>query len=157
MKIVRTNNPDLIAKFMTQPKLYERMREDTSPNPASWRPNLLLSTWLMVYEEHENEVKVVGIFAFVPETELIYRFHPAIAPEFWGKPQSLAAGKLAVNWLWKHTNAKKIVGKVPIIYKDLLKWGQRLGFAREGIQRRSFLRNGELLDQYYMGISKEDM
>lgn len=154
MKAIKLDNAALIHEFITRPELYQRLAEDDSVPAEQWMPNLELSIWVAVYEMCEGEPDIIGMFAFVPETKIIYRFHPAIAPKHWGKKKNIDAGKLALDWLWGNTDAEKVVGKVPVIFPDLLKWGQRLGFKREGIQRKSFKKNGELVDQYYMGMSK---
>lgn len=155
METRQINNPELIREFMTQPKLYDRMTEDHSVEADSWAPNLILSLWVMAYEIQDQELDIAGMFAFVPETPILYQFYPAINPEYWGHKHTVEAGKLAVQWLWDNTAAQKIITKAPVLYPDALKWAQRVGFKREGIQRQSFLKHQELHDQYYIGISRE--
>lgn len=156
MEVRQVNNPDLIREFITQPDLYDRLSEDHSASTDSWIPNLHLSLWAMVYDVIDDELDIWGMFAFVPETQIVYRFHPAISPQHWGDKQNVEAGKLVLEWFWEHTDALKLVGKAPVIYPDALKWGQRLGFKREGIQRNSFLKNGELHDQYHVGLNRDN-
>lgn len=156
MEIVQLNNPELIREFITQPKLFDRLSEDNSASADDWVPNLNLSIWTAAIEPvSDDNATIYGMFAFVPETSIVYRFHPAINPEYWGNKLNVQAGKAALQWLWEHTTAQKVIAKAPSIYPDALRWGQRIGLKREGIQRKSFLKNGELHDQYYLGINRE--
>ena len=156
MEIVRIKNAQYIQQFVQDSKLYERLSEDGAVPAQDWIPNLHLSIWLLAYELDGNEIDPWGLFAFVPETRIVWRFHPAIPSDKWGNKKNIEAGKLALQWVWKHSEARKLVGKAPALYPDLLKWAQRIGMSREGVQRKSYLKNGELHDQYYMGISRPE-
>lgn len=157
MRVVRTINAALIKQLIDNEKLWDRLSEDWSQDFASWMPDVDSSIWLLVVDESEDEVvDVRGVFAFAPETHIVYRFHPAILPDKWGETKkNIQAGKLALSWLWEHTAAEKVVARSPILYPDALKWAQRVGLKREGICRNSFLKNGKLVDQYHLGINKE--
>lgn len=153
MKIARINNPELIKDFVTSPELYKQLSEDDAPEPEAWYPNLSNSIWVLAYEDSDTGIDIIGMFAFVPETTRIYKLHPAINPEHWDSKKHVLAGKLALSWLAANTKAAKVIATCPQIYPDALRWAQRVGFKREGVQRSSYLKDGTLGDQYYMGIS----
>jgi len=67
------------------------------------------------------------------------------------------AGKALLNFVAHDTNFQKAVASIPVIYYDVLKYSKRLGFNIEGINKQSTLKNGELTDCYYVGITRSEM
>jgi RimJ/RimL family protein N-acetyltransferase len=80
----------------------------------------------------------------------------AVAPEFWGTGVFVDGAKLIVDF------AFKVIGVTRLEARAALKNGRgnsalrKLGAVQEGVLRRSFLRNGEYLDQALWTILKDE-
>ena len=154
LRAIQTHNALLIKEIAAQPKLWDRLSEDHAPDPDTWMPDMRYP-WLLFVREEDDETEVFGVCALIPQTPIVTKFHPGFLPEKWGDARNVEFGKLAIQWAWENTDAVKIVALCPVIYKDSLRFAQRVGLQREGINRKSFLKDGELHDQYHLGISRE--
>ncbi len=139
---------------MTEDKLWKRLSEDHAPAREHWMPDMRYP-WLVLTREIDDTVELYGVVAFIPQTPIVYKFHPAFLPDKWGDEQITDLTRLALDWAWKNLPVQKIVATFPVMYKSTLRLGQRVGFKREGINRKSFLKDGELHDQYYLGLTRE--
>ena len=154
LKAIPTKNALLIREIMTEGKLWEQLSEDHAPAKEDWMPDMRYP-WLVLTREIDDMVELYGVVAFIPQTPIVYKFHPAFLPDKWGDAQITDLTKLALDWAWKNLPVQKIVASVPVIYKSTLRLGQRVGFKREGINKKSFLKDGILHDQYYLGLTRE--
>lgn len=65
---------------------------------------------------------------------------------------SFIYGMAMLDWLWKEIPVEKLVASVHD--RKTLLYTLRLGFKIEGVSPASFLLNGKLLDQTYIGMEK---
>ena len=79
--------------------------------------------------------------------------HVSVLPEW--RSASYLAGRDMLTWLWTETPAEKLVGMIPTDNRQALLYTLRLGFKIEGICSKSFLRNGQLLDQTMIGLERK--
>ena len=98
----------------------------------------------------------IGFFYLVPQSNTYWEVHVAILPQYRGKV-AIEAGKAVVKWFFENTPAKKLVANVPVDNQKAYALARRVGFNLEGMNRKSFLRNHKLIDQYFMGICKEEV
>lgn len=152
--ITRVKSPTLIKRVLTVPALWNVITEDNSVAREDYEP---LITDDMYYLLIARGKEVIGMFVVHPLTATVCVGHANILPKYWGeREQNAAIGKAAIQWVWDNTEFHKIVTTVPVIYKHVLAYTQRIGMKREGMMRKSHLKRGELHDQYYMGISREE-
>lgn len=153
-ELVRTDNADLVRKILTVPKLYDVITEDNSPPRDEFQPIMHPD---VIYLLAVRDKKVLGVFVVHPLNRTVAVGHANFLPNQWGeREQNKQIGQAALQWVWDNTEYQKIVTTVPVIYKHVLAYTQRIGMKREGMMRKSHLKHGELHDQYYMGISREE-
>jgi RimJ/RimL family protein N-acetyltransferase len=129
---------------MKAPELIE-----DNDDPGSYDPDM---TGLVVLAMVSDQAECIGCLVSRPLTTSVAEVQFVIDKKYRGHRDSTALGKLAVATL---SDTYKLVGTVPVPDKELLRYFQRVGFQREGVNRKSFARDGVLLDQYYVGKARE--
>jgi len=90
-------------------------------------------------------------FTAIPRNYVEYEVH------FGGNRRTLFfSARRAIDWMFNKTPCLKLTGQVPGYNKKAIRFGGRLGFKHEGINRKSFMKNNILYDQYIMGLTRED-
>ncbi|MFA6204464.1 MAG: DUF2824 family protein [Gallionella sp.] len=93
-----------------------------------------------------------GVFLLTQNNHVTFECHTALLPNARGK--AVEIGKAALAWAFKHTPAKRVITAVPENNPLALRMALKSGFKIYGINPGSFSRNGELLSQTLLGISK---
>ena len=80
----------------------------------------------------------------------------AIAPEFWGTGMFVDGAKLVVQFAFDVIGSHRLEARAAVRNARGNGALKKLGAVREGVMRKSFLRNGEFLDQSLWTILAED-
>lgn len=153
MKISRTFDADIVNAIITHPKIYKHVTDDGSPAPEDYDVSQLMQVQ-GVFVLLAEDTAPCGVVTFVPTNCISVNAHIAILPEAWGQSEAICRG--AIDWLFSNTATKKIECVFPESNMFVFKLVRKCGFALEGVNRLSFLRNGILLDQYNFGMTQED-
>lgn len=99
--------------------------------------------------------QIIGFYWIHLENSTTVILHANILKEHRGN--SFKASSLIIPFIYeKMKGIHKINVKIPVCYPDVYKHTKKFGFVDEGIDRKSTLRNGELQDQYILGLTRED-
>lgn len=132
-------------------EMYDRISED---NAETYIPDILNEYWL-TFENDDNQL--VGAFRFHMKYSATWEIHALILQEH-RKAHSQEAAKLALKWALENIEGLgKLVCSIPVIYKDVYHFTKKNGFSDEGINRNCFTKNGELLDMYMLGATKQEI
>ena len=143
-----------IQSVLKHEGIYPHIVDDLSPRVEELDVSCLLERWYFLIPV--IEAARIGLFIFHPWNSVTYEVHSMILPEHRGK-KAIVAGKEAVEYMFTQTPCRKIVTHVPAYNMPAYALARRVGLEVEGINRRSFLKNGRLYDQYILGICKEEM
>lgn len=147
--IVRTYDEKYVREVITHPKIWPYLSDDTS-NLATWVPCMDKSVyWLVPYDGE----KALGVFMVHPHSNVCFEVHTAILPEAYGAQAKLAARNL-IEWVFKNTGCCKLITAVPASNLLAKRFALRAGMREEGVNRESFLREGKMIDQTMLGITK---
>jgi hypothetical protein len=102
----------------------------------------------------ENDI-IAGMFVVLPINGVTVDAHSAMLPGFYGD-KAREAGRLAIRWVFESTGFLKINGSTPDYNKRALRFSEDIGFKREGINKKSYMKNGKLYDQIYFGVEREE-
>ncbi len=150
--VSRTFNVNLITSVVTDPDIWETATED-GHEPDSYFPDVNSNCFIAAVEDKE----VIGVFELRALNKVLLDVHPYILPEFRGK-KALEAGRKLLEWVYFNApQYAKLTGTVPTIYKNVKIYCNMLGFKEEGFNKSSFLKNGQILDQWYLGITREEI
>jgi RimJ/RimL family protein N-acetyltransferase len=144
MIIERTTDLAKIIKVLKNPEIFERISED-GVSIDNWLPSLDDAIFLT---DKEN----IGLMIYHEINSITIECHVQVLPEHRGK--ALEFGKSAIDWAWENTKATKIVAQIPEIYPDVIRFAYKNGFSFEGINKDSYLKNGKVHSQYYLGLIK---
>ena len=148
MRLQRIYNQELVRGILTDPEIWYTFAEDGS-EPDDFFPDL----------------NTVPCFAIIDEVPLGFMFlrdlsysvcevQVVLPPEQWSNKEIITAVKGAIEVVLENY-VPKVVASVPQPDKQVLRFYQRIGFQREGINKLSFVRDGELYNQYYVGMTRE--
>lgn len=150
LRIEETFNPELIRRVMCDQEIYSRISSDGVISRENWQPIISDGDrWLAAYVDDE----LAGVLNTHPHNPVCWEGHIQILKPYRRYAHPLF--KLALDWAWQNTPAEKIVVQIPAMYLDVIDFVQAHGFKVEGINTRSLMKYGVLLDQVYMGLERE--
>lgn len=109
-----------------------------------------LRFWMLV----KDEGKILGAILFEVETPVSVKIHPYLFKKFRHRGREMM-GKI-FEWFLK-TELNKITAEVPVCYQIVLNFAKKMGFQMEGINRGSYKKNGKILDQWRLGILRDEI
>jgi len=95
------------------------------------------------------------LFILTPQNSITYDVHTCVLPQFRGE-EAVSAAREGAEWMFKETNCQKITASFPVINSGAYALARSIGMKKEGVNKKSFLRDGHLHDQIIMGLCKED-
>ena len=112
--------------------------------------------WLKWVEPGDPEIKALCVFR--PSTIYIIDIHVHIPKKFRGSG-TLEKGSDFLRWIVSNNKGKwiKFTTYIPVIHRDVILYAMKLGFKKEGINRLSVIKNGQLMDMVMMGMTFEEV
>lgn len=151
VQIVRTFNAELIRLIVTHPAIWDAVSDDGVQKEQYNAPVADSVYWLLVLDGEE----ILGAYFLHPHNHVTYEIHTCLLPNSWGEKAKKAA-QLVLSWVFSNTICLKVITHVPENNVLALRYAKRAGLQEEGINRASFLKNGKLLNQTLLGITKEE-
>ena len=101
--------------------------------------------------------KTIGVWNLYPINTVTLNIHCNILKEFRGYGKE--AGRLILEWFANKAPAqyKKLNAEIPVIYPEVYHFTKGFGFKDEGINRLSIKKNGALVDQHRLGITRDEV
>ena len=156
IRVTRTTDVELVRSIVSEPESFAIRAEDgVTVDDVMVVINPLIYWLLLISEEAGKEPEVRGVAVGTPLTRTVADFHIVIRPQYWRSGANVKLAELAAKYLLKYSGAEKIVSTVPEPAQPVIRFLQRAGFKREGINRASFRKNGQLVDQVYLGYTGE--
>lgn len=146
--VERSHDMATVRAILSHPAVWPHIHDDgaTEPDPLDHEGLI----WLMV-----SNPEPTGCFLFHAHNSVTFEVHTCLTPALWG-PKAREAARLAREWIFTNTSAQKLITHVPAYNAVALRFALHNGFVREGLNRASFLRGGELLDQHLLGLTKKE-
>lgn len=145
MKLARIS-PEA-AKTITDQELFDRISSDLL-DYDDWVPN---PQWIYIGVFVDG---LIGFFMLHAETDSMLSVHVNILKEH------RSHGRKAVDMLIDAFNndfdesIRKLTARIPVIYPEVIRFTERAGFEKEGLCKKSIMKNGELVDQVIMGLQR---
>ncbi len=154
--IIRCTIDDLeyVNFVMRHPAIYPFITDDGCPRVADFDAKRVLMLDNIYFLKPILDNYCIGIFILSPCNTICYDAHLAIFPEYRGE-MAIRACKEVIHYMFTETSCRKIIAQIPSINKPARMIAKLAGLAREGVIKTSFLKNGILVDQVIMGITKE--
>jgi RimJ/RimL family protein N-acetyltransferase len=149
MEIIQTLDESAIKAIVTSPKIWPQVSDDYS-NLETYKPPIDGVIWLDVVERES-----LGMYMVHRHNGILYEIHTCLLPTAWGA-KALQAGRLVLDWVFSKTDCQKLITHVPETNVLALRYAKRCGMAVEGVNRQSFLKNGQFIDMTLLGITKKE-
>lgn len=130
--------------------LWSSVLPDHDELPASFADRDMVSKYHVLVDDK-------ALFIIEHESGNSLRMHPLVLPDYRKENYDIFMSLSA--WVLANLPVRyaKINLVVPIIYPHLKRFAIHVGFIEEGINRQSSLRNGRLVDQWYLGITYPEL
>lgn len=155
MEFERTRDFRLIKQIITMPAIWKDIIDDFSPAPEQYQPIESEGVWYILARD---EGEIVGLFVFEMRSHIVFEMHGLVLPSAWLKGKAKPAALGAIDWMWEHSPAKRIIGHVPVFkHRTRLRFPPKLGMTAFGKDDLSFQKDGRLYDRMCFGISKPSL
>ena len=144
---------EFIREVMTHPRVWPHISDDNSPWPDAFEPIVHPGLY---YLAPECDGERVGVFLYHSHSAVLWEVHTCILPKFWGEPATQAA-RDGLRWMLDNTKCRKVITHVPKPNVPARRFAMRVGMWSEGINRKSFLKDGVLHDQFILGITEDEI
>lgn len=151
ISVTELTDIETIRRIMTHPRIYPKIRDDMSPTVEEFQP--IISEGLHYVGIQRNGIE--GLIFYHRHNAVTYEAHTCLTPPLWGG-DGRRGWLLTAQWMFANTDCRKIVGMCPADNPLIERFAMDIGFSVEGVNRKSLLRGGELLDQTVVGLTKEE-
>lgn len=152
MNIERTLDAELIKGIITRPDMWRTVAED-GVKVEGYAPDLARAAYLSV----SVGGAVVAIYQLMAINSVCLEIHAHVLPEYRSKYAD-KTGRAVLKWIYDTApQYNKVVVFVPVLYKNVRLFTCRLGFKEEGLNRASYLKNGIIVDQWLLGITRAEI
>lgn len=152
INIERCFDYPLLSSIARHPSVYSRMADDYSPAPDQYS---VPTGDHLIYLLASLDGDPGGFWCFVPQNRICYEVHTVLLPKLFGKPARIAA-KMAADWMWGNTLCRRIWTNVPVHNRLALRFAKAAGMTEFGTNVKSCQKNGRLVDQIMLGMSKPE-
>ncbi len=154
MDIQRTHDMDVIAAIVNHAEVLPFIHDDGlagDPAQGGYVPQDHAEAYWMLIRNPEP----VGAYLLHAHNAATYEIHTCLLPSLRGAGAAQAA-RLVIDWFFGEFKGLKLITHVPESNRAARLYAMRAGFRLEGINRKSFLKHGVLLDQHLLGLTQED-
>lgn len=145
MILARTFDAKRITEIINDPSISDLLCDDNTQNTVI--DDCSGQYWIGVFDD-DNVMQ--GAFLLIPQNSVCVDIHTCLLPILHGN-QAIQAGQMLLNIVF--ASYQKAVTSVSVNNRRASLFAARLGFKTEGVNRQSFLKNGQLLDQKVMGLT----
>lgn len=150
MNIQPAFDMSIVKAFMMQPEIWERAAEDYE-EIVDFNPyNDDQAVWLECIDDSE----VIGLILVHHDNSTTLRIHPYMTSKTKGRQM------MAEFFQWVLTlpdQVQKIIVSIPTCHQIVYNFARKVGFIDEGINRLSYTKDGELFDQWNLGITRAEI
>lgn len=145
----RTYNSNLVREILLDPEINERISDDSH---ADIDIDVNKDCWVKM----EVEGDLVGVYRLHALNRWTVQIHAHVFAKHRDN-HAFDTGKAILRWFIDTTDYLKIVAEIPECYPDVVKFTQKFGFRIEGFNRQSRMKEGKLIDQIWLGITRSEI
>lgn len=141
-----------VGKILKEPELFDRIAED-SINPDSYEIEFNgCQCYMMIMLDDV----AIGVWNLYPLNTVTLNIHCNILKEH--RQHGKDAARLIMEWFTTECpeQYQKLNAEIPVIYKSVYYFTKGFGMKDEGVNRLSIMKNGELVDQNRLGLTRNE-
>jgi hypothetical protein len=139
-----TRDVERIKRILSDPWLLGRITEDYAGEMQ------IPLDRNVVYLVDENDS---GVFIIQQLGAVEAEIHINMTQE--GRKVSKEFATECLRMIWTETGLQKLVAQIPECYPDVIRFAEKMGLKREGVNEGSYLKGG-LLNKVYLGIKRPE-
>lgn len=139
---------DDARRVLETPEIFETIAEDGMTEVVMPEVGHI---YLCGYVDDE----LIGCFILHKQSKVTFECHVQVLPAF-RKQYAETFGDAVIEWTWENTGAEKIVAQIPFLYPNVRDFALARGFKVEGVNSGSYMKNGDIHNQWYLGIKRWD-
>ena len=156
ISVERTADAAQIGRIITHPKIYRHMCDDGAPSAdgfdaAHWISGPANVALLAIGDDGA----AMSAFMASRVNDVTSEIYICILPEYWDLSDQIMG--LSIEWVFANTETRKLVFNVHEHNMFSFKLARRAGFSLEGVNRKSVMRKGKLVDLLVFGLCESDM
>lgn len=141
-------NKDIVKHLLSDDELFDRFTEEAQDYKSYIVPN---GHYLGIFKDD----KIIGFWALDSETGTTIGIHCNVLKRH--REHSMEVGTYFVEYAFRiYPNVHKLNAKIARLYPDVYNFTKKFGFKDEGVDRKSFMKGGELFDRHILGLTRED-
>lgn len=130
---------------------YKALHDDFAPSFEEWCP--VIVPGLVSYVHVFVDECPIGLFIINVHSLVCWELHECFLPEVRGAT-AIAAALAFREWIWETSICQRLIGNIVESNKAALWFARRCGMKVFGVNKQSFMRDGQLQDQIMVGISR---
>ena len=145
----RTDQPCVILDILSDPDIAERIRDDSD---AALVFDVEREAWVVMRDGDT----VLGAYGLRPLNRYTLEIHAHILPEHRDQ-YAVETGWAILRWIVDNQDYAKILAEIPACYPDVIAFTKKFGFKQEGVNRLSVQKDGKMIDQIWLGITRQEV
>lgn len=152
LKTERIYESQTVILILSDPDILDRIREDRADMSNLVCPMVPEWHWIGFYVGRD----LIGCGLFHPDNMTTMKYHIHVLPEYRSE-YAYCCGVCTIEYFIKKLpEYHKLSVVIPVQHKDTYHFTKKFGFKDEGVNRKSFMRDGVLHDQYMLGITRKE-
>lgn len=141
-----------VSQILKDPEIFDRIAEDGQTLENMKIPFNGSQCYMLI----ELEEMIIGVWCLYPVNSSILNIHCQILKDY--RQHAAEAAKLIVKWFAEEAPQQyiKLNAEIPVIYPDVYFFTKKFGFLDEGINRQSISKNGNITDQWRLGLTRDE-
>jgi len=149
--IQMTTDMALVKSILIEEDIWERAAEDGIDQETYYPGYDSMTVWLLCVENEE----IAGIILVHTDNSVSLKMHPYLRAEHRQKGRTMM--EAFYKWVLDNTETRKINVSIPENHKKVINFAKKVGFKKEGFNRDSYLKNGQLYGQQNLGITRQEI
>lgn len=140
-----------VQEIIKDPEIFSRIAED-GHNADVY--NISMNNCYMLILEDDL---IIGVWCLYPANKSTLNIHCNILKAH--RKHGKEAGQLILKWFAEESpkQYQKLNAEIPMVYPEVYHYTKKQGLVDEGINRLSIMKNGELVDQWRLGITRAEV
>jgi len=145
----RTFDTEQILSVLTHPDILKAITEADSLN-------LQIDPQASCFMACSVDGELSAVFIFDKIGACVCDIHAHVLPA--KRPHSKDIGAAILRQFFDDAPwAAKLTALIPVCYPNVIAYAHQFGFIQEGVNRQSYLFQGDLIDQVYLGATKQEV
>jgi hypothetical protein len=144
-RLVESRDFDLVDSIIKDPELFGRISED-GVDPDTYEVSAG-SVYYLIYKGDE----LAGVWDLHHVNSVTVQIHANILKQH--RDCAMEAGWLIVD-VFDKSRYQKMIAEIPFMYPDVYHYTKKFGFLDEGVNRLSIMKQGRIISQWRLGLTK---